>query len=102
MKKTQVYSRRVTTSSPWRSSLALEVGRPTSKARETRTENEVWRLAFLARDDFHRRSSFARSTIPKRKWETTRMLYLGVLDYESEELIACVAAGLSRKRFCAV
>ena len=29
---------------------------------------------FLAWGDFHARSRFARSTIPKEKWETTRSL----------------------------
>ena len=34
---------------------------------------------FLAWGDFHARSGFARSTIPEKKWGTTRSLYLSHL-----------------------
>ena len=38
----------------------------------------VERAPFLAWDDFHARSRFARSTIPEEKWGTTRSVYRGV------------------------
>ena len=61
-----------------------------SRARETRARVKITprqkrrhkenfslfppRLPFLAWDDFHARSRFARSTIPEDKWGTTRSL----------------------------